>query len=229
MKIALLGLGKMGKMVQELAPARHHETLPISRNTSEELKKTLLQKADIAIDFSHPSAVLPHLQLCIEQRINLVIGTTGWDEHLPEIKALLANSSIGCLYGPNFSIGIAFFKRIAAHAASLLAPDYDLAGIEYHHRTKVDAPSGTSKELVREISQTHPSYLHFQFSSVRCGHITGIHTLLFDSPTDTITLTHQSRHRQGYALGALKAAEWLQNKQGYYSFSDYLGASDHAH
>lgn len=220
MKIALLGYGKMGKLVRELAEQKGHEIIVCNRNLS---TNNQAKDADVAIDFSHAEAVPLHVDLCIQHKIPLVIGTTGWHNQYNSIKQKIEKSEIGCLYAPNFSIGIALFKQVVAHAASLLLHhNYDLSGIEYHHREKVDAPSGTAKALTEQIIDSYPHLKDFCFSSVRCGHIPGTHTLLFDGPIDTITLTHQSRNRTGYADGAITAAGWIKDKKGFFNLDDLM-------
>ncbi len=229
MKIALIGYGKMGQLIAQLAPHRGHEIVaaisPSSKNINEQLSQ--LQEADIWIDFSHPDAVLDHLRKSIALKKPLVIGTTGWDDQLQLAKELVASSSIACLYAPNFSIGVHLFKKIVSYAAQLIAPftEYDLSGIEYHHKHKLDAPSGTAKALTSSIMQHLPHLADFQFSSVRCGYIPGTHTLCLDSPVDTITLTHQARSREGFAYGALTAAEWLKNRKGFFTLDDLIPIS----
>lgn len=224
MKIALIGYGKMGQLIAQLAPHKGHEIVAIISRTTKTVHEQLdqLRAADIWIDFSHPDAVLEHLRQSIAQEKPLIIGTTGWENQLQLAKELVAASSIGCLYAPNFSIGIHLFKKIVSYAAQLIAPfaEYDLSGIEYHHKHKLDAPSGTAKALSSSITHHLPHLEGFQFSSVRCGHIPGTHTILLDSPVDTITLSHQARNREGFAYGALTAAEWLLNKKGFFTLDD---------
>lgn len=229
MKIALIGYGKMGRLIAQLAPHRGHEIIAIVSRSTKDTDSQLnhLHEADILIDFSHPEAVLNHLHQSIALKKPLVIGTTGWDNQLALVKELVASSSIGCLYAPNFSIGVHLFKKIVSYATQLIAPfaEYDLSGIEYHHKQKLDAPSGTAKALSSTIMEHLPHLKDFQFSSVRCGHIPGTHTLHLDSPVDTITLTHQARNREGFAHGALTAAEWLKNKKGFFTLDDLIPIS----
>ncbi len=221
MKIALHGYGKIGKLVDQIAQQAGHEILPINRKTPREDTQKYLQTADLAIDFSSSEAVPHFVDLCIQHKKNLVIGTTGWDAHLEPIKKKVLQSGIGCIYSPNFSIGVALFKQIVAHAANILLKDYDISGIEYHHKQKADAPSGTAKALSNMINSSHPN-VDLNFSSIRCGHIPGTHTIIFDGEVDSITMTHEARNRMGFAHGALRAAEWIQNKKGFYIIDDFI-------
>lgn len=226
MKIALLGYGKMGQLVEEEAHAKGHKIIArFSRQlgTLQE-RKDELNQADLAIDFSQTASVLPHLKICLELNKPIVIGTTGWDEQLHIAQEMVIKSNGSCLYAPNFSIGVYLFQQIANYAASLLQPfqEYDVAGIEYHHREKLDKPSGTAKALSRNLLKHMPRINDLHFSSVRCGHIPGTHTLHFDSQFDALTLTHEARNRQGFAQGAIAAAEWLLPRQGFFSIDEMM-------
>jgi 4-hydroxy-tetrahydrodipicolinate reductase len=226
MKIALLGYGKMGKLVAQLAPSNGHHISACFSPQQGMLKERLIELAavDLAIDFSHASAVLPHLELCLHLNKPLVIGTTGWEEQLPLAKKMVQNSQNACLYAPNFSIGVYLFQQLVTYAATLFQPfsHYDVGGIESHHRHKQDQPSGTAKMLTQQILQHMPRLQDFNFSSVRCGEIPGTHTICFDSAVDTLTLTHQARSREGFAQGALLAAEWLLPRQGFFTLEDMM-------
>jgi 4-hydroxy-tetrahydrodipicolinate reductase len=226
MKIALLGYGKMGQLVEQAAQAKGHQIvarfsrqLGMAQDRQQDLKQ-----ADLAIDFSQAACVLPHLELCLALGKPLIIGTTGWEEQYSFAKEMVAQHKGSCLYAPNFSIGVYLFQQIVAYAASLMQPfkDYDVSGIEYHHRQKLDKPSGTAKALSQNLLKHMPRVQDFSFSSVRCGHIPGTHTLHFDSPVDTLVLTHEARNRQGFAHGAIVAAEWLLNRQGFFSIDDMM-------
>ena len=231
MKIALLGYGKMGQLVEQFAHARGDQVIArFSRQLgSLQERKEELAQADIAIDFSHPLSVLSHLKFCLTLNKPLVIGTTGWEKEQSIAQELVEKAKGSCFYAPNFSIGIYLFQHIVAYTASLIHPfqEYDVSGIEYHHRQKVDAPSGTAKVLTHQLLKQMPRLQHFQFSIVRGGYFPGTHTLHFDSPIDTLTLTHTARSREGFAQGALMAAEWLLPRQGFFSMEDmmcdYLG------
>lgn len=223
MKIALFGYGKMGKLIEKLATSRHHDVVAII--DSDRPASNSIANADVCIDFSHPSCALQNIQTAATHKKNIVMGTTGWHDHLEEAKEIVANSKIGCLYSPNFSLGIALFTTLAEEAAALISAtgSYEIAGIELHHKNKVDAPSGTAKAIAERVNAQlpHPSK-HVQFTSIRTGHFAGTHSLIFDSTVDTITFTHEAKNREGFALGALQAAEWLQGKRGFFTMQDFI-------
>jgi len=202
MKIALFGHGKMGKMVEKMASDLSHSIVDI-------------QDADICIDFSHHTVVLQHVQQAAETQIPIVIGTTGWEAGIESAKEIVKRYAIGALYSANFSLGVAYFQQLLKQARALFS-EYEIAGVEYHHSQKKDAPSGTAKTLASALKMKTP------FTSVRCGWITGKHEVIFDSPFDTVTLIHEAHNREAFARGALTAAEWLQNKKGWYTFDDML-------
>jgi 4-hydroxy-tetrahydrodipicolinate reductase len=217
MKIGLIGYGKTGKMVEKYAQIRGHEIVGIA--TSKDSLDTL-QEADVCIDFSHPEATLKNIKHLANLGKNVVIGTTGWYDALEAVDDLVKKSNIGLLYGPNFSIGVQLFNKILFDAAKLLKnhSQYDIAAVEEHHNQKVDAPSGTALKLSKTILDA--SGKKIAFSTIRCGSIPGTHTIIFDSPADTLTLSHQARNREGFAEGAVIAAEWLLGKKGIYRFED---------
>lgn len=225
MKIALLGYGKMGQLIEEIATRKgHHIVARFSRQLgtlSERLPE--LECADLAIDFSHAATVEQHVEACLALQKPLVIGTTGWEEKYEQISQKVQQAQGSCLYAPNFSIGAYLFRQMVDYAAKLVQPftEYDVGGMESHHRHKADQPSGTAKELTHVILQQMPRVNDFTFSSLRCGHMPGTHTLYFDSSMDTLTLTHQARNREGFAQGALLAAEWLLPRRGFFTF-DHL-------
>lgn len=227
MKIALLGYGKMGRLIEQSAIAHGHEItgrFSLQHGIASH-RPNALASADIAIDFSHASAVLPHLDLCLSMGKPLLIGTTGWEDQLPEAQQIIGESpAIGCLYAPNFSLGFCLFQKIIAYAASLLQsfPSYDVCGIESHHKEKKDSPSGSAKALIRTVLNNMPRLTTLPFSSVRCGHIPGNHSLLFDSPADTITLTHEARSREGFVQGVFTAVDWLVDKKGLFTLDDMI-------
>lgn len=224
MKIALIGYGKMGKLIEQLAKENGDSIVAIiTRRDQYSSKKSAFLTADVCIDFSHPSMLQENVQFCKELKKPIVIGTTGCEDQMINIQKEIKDSTIGCFYSPNFSIGINLFMQMLNQALKLIEGfyEYDVAGIEYHHNKKTDRPSGTAIALTNQIKQTINNE-HFTFESVRCGHIPGTHTILFDSPVDTITLTHTARNREGFAQGALKAAKWLIGKQGFYTMQDLI-------
>jgi 4-hydroxy-tetrahydrodipicolinate reductase len=228
MKIALLGYGKMGRMVEEAALKRGHI---ISAKSIAEITPD----ADICIDFSHPDAVMNNVKCAASIKKNIVIGTTGWDHIFQQVVDAVQQHQIGMLHSPNFSIGVYLFHLIVEQAAALVNQNdlYDVSGLEVHHSQKQDSPSGTALSLAKLLMSRiqrktslitqlngpiQPHELHFP--SVRCGYHPGTHTITFDSPADTITLSHSARNREGFALGAVMAAEWVQGKKGIYTFKD---------
>jgi len=222
MKIALFGQGKMGQLIAQLACSQGHTV--VARFSKKHATFEELKQADLALDFSHPTAVLTHVQACLAYQKPLIIGTTGWDTQVSDVRHLVEQGQIGCLAAANFSLGIHLFKSLVKQAATLFNPhpQYDVAAVEYHHRQKVDHPSGTALTLAEEIKRQMPRLQSLDFTSVRCGAIPGTHEILFDSFSDTITLTHQARNREGFAQGALLAAEWLLPRQGYFTLDDFL-------
>lgn len=224
MKLALLGYGKMGKMVEQAALARGHQIVLIHNKTN--AKPIDLSEADLCIDFSHPDCVLTHIKLAADYKKNIIVGTTGWDQSFPVVDQLVKKAGIGLLYAPNFSIGVHLFLKVVAEAAKLISQfnDYDVALLESHHRKKVDSPSGTAKALVNVLlkEMKNKKQDQLQVASLRCGSIPGNHSIIFDSAVDTITLSHEARSREGFASGAVLAAEWLLGKKGLFSLEDLL-------
>lgn len=214
MKLALVGYGKMGKLIEKTALQEGHTVEAIITSAAPNWQS--LSTVDMVIDFSHATATLATVKACIEHKKNLVIGTTGWDQELEEVKQLIQNSSIGAFFSPNYCLGMQLFFQLLQHAASLYLgfPDYDAALLETHHRQKKDAPSGTALHIAKLLKE-HIDPLSIQ--SLRIGSIPGTHTLTFDSPFDTITLSHQAKSKEGFAIGAVRTAEWLLGKQGFHT------------
>ncbi|MCX6734689.1 MAG: 4-hydroxy-tetrahydrodipicolinate reductase [Candidatus Peregrinibacteria bacterium] len=247
MKIALLGFGGMGKVVRTIVLERGHEVPVIvdpsaKEATTAKLDVSALKGVDVAIDFSNGDSVIENLKICKEAGVNLVEGATGWYEKLDEIKKVVGSKDtggqIGFLWSSNFSIGVNMYFKIVEAAAKLVNKfdEYDVWGTEIHHYNKADSPSGTAKTLEkillenierktavvedkldrkREMNEIH-------FASVRGGLVNFGHTIGFDSAADRITITHEARCRDGYALGAVKAAEWINGKKGYFEMEDFL-------
>jgi 4-hydroxy-tetrahydrodipicolinate reductase len=218
MKLAIVGYGKMGRLIEELAPASGIEIAGRF-----DIGKPL-ERGDfrVAVDFTMPTAIVGNVRRAAELGVNVVIGTTGWYEHLPAVREIVESSGIGVVYGANFSVGVNLFFRIVKQAAEMIAahPEYDPYLLEMHHRHKMDAPSGTAvvlKKLLRE-----PYGRDIAASSVRAGEIPGTHEVGFDSEADTITLTHTARGRKGFALGALLAAKWIEGRTGLHEFQEVL-------
>lgn len=222
MKIALIGYGKMGKMIEKSALERGHEI--VARINSSEWDHDALQRADVCIEFSHPEAAVNNITKLAKLKKNIVIGTTGWYPQLELIQSVVDEAGVGAIYSANFSIGVNLMIAIVDHAASVMNAfeEYDVACIEAHHKQKVDSPSGTAEMITKTIEGTMKRIDKVPISSVRCGSIPGTHTVLFDSPCDTISITHTARSREGFASGAVLAGEWLQGKKGLYTFAQCM-------
>lgn len=230
--LALLGYGQMGKVLAQLAPQRGFEiglVMDIDVNAqSRGLTREKLKGIDVCIDFTTPEAVVENVHRVAALGVNLVVGTTGWQKHLPEVRKVVEQAGVGMVHAPNFSIGVNLFYRLARAAAEIFAPFpmYDPFLTESHHKMKKDAPSGTALEVARQIQ---PYFLDrdIPVASVRAGYIPGTHELGFDSEADSVMLRHTAHGRQGFAEGALYAARWIVGKKGFYSFAEVLelGAS----
>jgi 4-hydroxy-tetrahydrodipicolinate reductase len=217
--LALVGYGKMGRMVDSLAPEYGFTVIArvdIGRDEP-------LDNAGVAIEFSTPAAVVGNIRKLAERRIPAVVGTTGWLEHLEEAKRVVAENDSALIWSPNFSVGVNVFERLVTEAARLLKDEkeYGAWAWEIHHITKKDAPSGTLLRLVETMKKA--GYERgISTASNRAGAHPGTHEIGFDSAADTITLRHSARSREGFARGALKAAQWIIGRKGFYEFSDAL-------
>lgn len=222
MKIALIGYGKMGQMIEKAAISRGHTI--VAKMTSKQWDREALLDADICIEFTRPECVLENIRKIAELKKDVIIGTTGWQDQSEEIQSIIKEHQIGALYSPNFSIGVNLLLEILTKASKIMNAfkQYDVAGIDFHHIEKKDSPSGTSLAIARTIEENMDRIEKVPFSSVRCGSIPGTHTVIFDSPCDTISITHEARNREGFAQGAVQAAEWLRGRKGFYTFSDCL-------
>ncbi|MDR2369886.1 MAG: 4-hydroxy-tetrahydrodipicolinate reductase [Treponema sp.] len=238
MNIAIIGCGKMGRIVERAARERGHRVSVVVdpfitgsevpagtllRKTVEEAEN--LHEADVAIEFSQPGAAADNIKALAKRRIPAVSGTTGWYGRMDEVKEAVNAAGSSLLWAANFSLGVNIFYRIAFNAAALMDPfdEYDAGGFEAHHNKKADSPSGTAKTLaegiikrmerkkkpVYETLDRPPLPGEFHFPSLRVGSLPGTHALVFDSPADTIEIRHTARSREGFASGALVAAQWL--------------------
>jgi 4-hydroxy-tetrahydrodipicolinate reductase len=237
MKIALIGYGKMGHAIEEIALQRGHEIVlkigieNIQDNTIENIKK-----ADVAIEFTGPEIAYDNVIRCLDAGVPVVSGSTGWLQRFDEAKAHCIKKNGALLYASNFSVGVNIFFAINKKLAELMAPhkEYDVSLTEIHHTQKKDAPSGTAitlaegilnvidqkKKWVNEVSK-NPEDL--QIISERIDPAPGTHTITYTSDIDDIEIKHTAHNRKGFATGAVLAAEFLQNKKGIYSMSDVLG------
>lgn len=227
MKLAIVGYGKMGKLVESLAPEFGFEVplkLDIDNNVNGAgITRENFREIDVAIEFSTPSTAVDNIERISALGVNLVVGATGWLDQLPRVRAAVERASTGLVYSPNFSVGMNVFSKIVEVAARWLQnePDYDAWAYEIHHKMKKDAPSGTLLKLVEVMQQAGYSK-RIDVASNRAGAIPGEHRIGFDSEADTITLTHTARSRVGFARGALKAAQWVKGKKGVHEFADVL-------
>ena len=226
-RLAIIGYGKMGILVERFAPEFGFQVaLKLDLFNNENFQGHTAENfrgIDVAIDFSSPAAVLRNAEGIAPLGVNLVIGATGWLDRLNEVKSVVERNGIGAVWSPNFSIGVNAFFRIVAEAARLLAaqPAYDAWGWEIHHASKKDAPSGTLLKLVDEMKKAGYARL-IDTASNRAGAHPGTLEIGFDSAADTITLRHTARSREGFARGALQAAQWIAGKKGFYEFSDVV-------
>ena len=221
MNLLILGRGKMGALVEELARGRKHtvHAVDIDENLhAAALTKEKLRHVDVVIDFTTPAAVMENIEGCVRAQKNLVVGTTGWYDEIPTVRAMVEKSGIGLVFAANFSIGVNLFFEIAKTAAAALRLDYSGKISERHHIHKKDAPSGTAIMLSKVLHLAAGKKLEIE--SFREGEVVGVHELAFDSVNDTITLRHDAKSRRGFAEGAVRAAEWLNGKKGFYDFKD---------
>jgi 4-hydroxy-tetrahydrodipicolinate reductase len=219
MNLLILGNGKTGSLVAEVARQRRHQvrTLDVDENANASaLTPAFLAPFDVAIDFTTPSAVVANAEACIRARKNIVVGTTGWYEQLPRLREMALSAKMGFLYGSNFSIGVNLFFEIVATAAAALKYDYTGEIFERHHVTKKDAPSGTAITLQQIVRDSGGQKL--EIVSFREGDAVGMHEVVFNSAGDRIYLCHDAKSRLGFAQGAVRAAEWLAGKTGFYEF-----------
>jgi 4-hydroxy-tetrahydrodipicolinate reductase len=219
MNLLILGRGKTGSLVADVARARRHHVRVLSTAENADasgLTAEALAPIDAVIDFTTPSAAVANAEACIRARKNIVVGTTGWYDHLPRLREMALSAKTGFLYGSNFSIGVNLFFEIAATAGTALKFDYSGQIFERHHAQKKDAPSGTAitvQNIVREAGGGE-----LEIVSFREGDAVGMHELVFNSPSDRIYLCHDAKSRQGFAEGAVRAAEWLAGKTGFFEF-----------
>ena len=223
-KLALVGYGNMGRLLERLAPDFGFEVAlkldEFNNIDGEGITAENFQGVDVAVDFSIPTVVAENAEKIASLGVNLVIGTTGWLDQLPRVEAALERDKIGVVHGANFSVGVLAFYGIVAAAARILADqdDYDCWAYEAHHNKKKDAPSGTMLRLLQVMKDNgYPG--DPDVATNRVGAMPGMHEIGFDSEADTIRLSHTARSRMGFARGALRAARWVIGKQGLYEFS----------
>ncbi|HSB14755.1 MAG TPA: dihydrodipicolinate reductase C-terminal domain-containing protein [Bryobacteraceae bacterium] len=227
MNLAIVGYGKMGRLIEQLAPEYGFTvTLKLDEFNNanyEGITADNFRGVDVAIDFSIPPVVVSNVERISALGVNVVEGTTGWLGQLDHVKSVVEKAGTGMVWSPNFSIGVNVFLRLVAEAARLLKdePSYGAWGWEIHHSTKKDAPSGTLLKLFGEMKKAGYGR-PIDASSNRAGTHPGTHEIGFDSAADTITLRHSARNREGFARGALKAAQWVVGKKGFFEFSEIM-------
>jgi len=243
MNVSIIGYGKMGHIVEEIALKRgltiKSKIDPIAEGAEyEEINKESLKDVDVCIEFSTPEVAIENIKKVALLGKNHVFATTGWYDRINEVKKIIKNAKTGFIYASNFSVGVNIFFRIVENAAKIInnLEEYDVFGYEIHHNRKKDSPSGTAKSIAKILldnierkdtlieekldRQIKPNELHF--ASVRGGDVPGTHVVGFDSAADTIELKHTARTREGLALGSLMAAEWLKGRTGFYSIEDMM-------
>jgi len=221
MNLLVLGRGKTGSLVAEVAHSRRHHVrvLFAAENAGgSALTPDTLAATDVVIDFTTPSAVVANVEACIHAKKNLVVGTTGWYDQVPRLREMVTSAETGFLYGSNFSIGVNLFFEIAATAGVALKYDYSGQIFERHHAEKKDAPSGTAVTIQQIVRESGGREKELEIVSFREGDAVGMHELVFNSPDDRIYLCHDAKSRRGYAEGAVRAAEWLAAKKGFFEF-----------
>jgi 4-hydroxy-tetrahydrodipicolinate reductase len=221
MRLLILGRGKTGSLVAEVARTRRHHVKVVGareNNACNALTLEALAEIDLVIDFTTPTAVLANMDACLRAKKNMVVGTTGWHGEVSRIRADVEKAGIGFLYGANFSIGVNLFYDIVRASAEACRHNYHGQIFERHHHHKQDAPSGTAVVLRQIIQECGGADL--EITSFREGEVVGLHEVTFDSPADRIYLCHDAKSRKGFAEGAVLGAEWLGTRKGFYEFKD---------
>ena len=230
MKIALFGYGKMGKTIEQIALQKGH-TIVLKTSGKSSLEKII--EADVAIDFSTPKAAASNIKFCLERQIPIVCGTTGWLDNYNEIINFCNKCNGAFIYASNFSIGVNIFFKMNEYLAKLMKPwkEYQVTLEETHHTEKLDTPSGTAITLAEDIIKNSDNKSwnlkkakkkNIMITSKRVTNVKGTHTINYQSEIDTISIQHEAKSREGFALGALIAAEWLVGKKGVFSMKDVL-------
>ena len=245
MRIALLGYGRMGHTVEDVAVSRGHEVIrridPASPDTDDPDRP--LENADVAFVFTTPEAVWESVTMAAEAGVDLVVGSTGWSDHLREVESAVQSAGIGMIHSPNFSMGVYVFRRLAAAAARMIdgLEGYDVRVHETHHEHKLDHPSGTAialaEILVGGLSSKHrweeeeergvgSDAGTLYVACTRTGEVAGIHEIEITGPDDRLALKHVAKGRRAFAKGAVAAAEWIHGRKGIYTMDDWLGGAD---
>lgn len=246
MKIALIGYGRMGHVIEKVAVERGHEIVcRIDRDSTGDFGSETFRSADVAIEFTAPTAAKENVLRCFAEEVPVVSGTTGWNDVLPEMKKLCDEGKGTLLQASNFSVGVNMFMAVNSLLAEMMNafPQYKPHMVETHHVHKLDHPSGTAvtlaEQIIKETSRISswcepeegvcPASGALEIEHIRTGEVPGIHTIVWDSPEDSITITHSAKTREGFALGAVMAAEWLSSRKGWHTigemFSEIVNAS----
>lgn len=234
MKIALIGYGKMGKTIEQIAKDRGHEIVSIiDIDNLQDFESEAFKSADVAIEFTRPDVALGNVRKCFAARVPVVVGTTGWN--LNDVKEELEANGNTLFWASNFSLGVNIFAAVNRYLAKIMNgfPEYNVEMEEVHHIHKLDAPSGTAITLAEDIlknldrkqawtKETENRASDLAIKSIREGEVPGIHTITYDSPVDSITITHDAKSRAGFALGAVVAAEFTAGKKGLLGMCDML-------
>jgi 4-hydroxy-tetrahydrodipicolinate reductase len=223
MRLLILGRGKTGSLVAEVAREREHqiEIAGAAENaTGAALTADKLHNVEVVIDFTAPHSVLANIEACVEAGKNIVVGTTGWHSEVEQVRQLVEQRGTGLLYGSNFSIGVNLFYDAARAAAAALQHGYSGQIFERHHARKKDAPSGTAIVLQQMMHEAGGKHDDLEIISFREGEVVGMHEVVLESSADRIYLCHDAKSRRGFAEGAVRAAEWLAGKKGFYDFKD---------
>jgi 4-hydroxy-tetrahydrodipicolinate reductase len=221
MQFLVLGAGKTGSLVPKIAHERGHrvEVVRAAENlNASALTAERLSPIDVVIDFTEPECVIENIRACVAAGKNMVVGTTGWYDSLPYVRSEVEKNNTGFVYGPNFSIGVNLFLDVVRAAAPALQHRYSGHIYERHHANKKDAPSGTAAAMQQILQADNKTEI--EITSFREGDVVGMHELVFDSPADSIYLCHDAKSRRGFAEGAVRAAEWLIGKRGFFEFQD---------
>ncbi len=232
MKIALVGYGKMGKIIDEIATSRGHEVVAKLNETP---TKENLNHPDVVIEFSQPEVAFNNIKTCLENKIPVVCGTTGWLHQKPEIENVAIENGTAFIYGSNFSLGVNLFFALNEKLANLMKNfnEYNIQLEEIHHTHKKDAPSGTAISIAEGIIKNNPKFNnwklhetendHLGIFAIREDEVPGTHSVYYRSEVDEIEIKHTAYNRNGFALGAVIASEWIIGKQGVFSMNDVLG------
>jgi 4-hydroxy-tetrahydrodipicolinate reductase len=236
MRIAIIGYGKMGKAIEKLALEKNHKViLSIDNEKDWEEKQDELKSCDVAIEFSTPETVLSNIKKCFEINLPIITGTTGWHNQINEVKSWCKEYNASLFYASNFSVGVHIFFKINTALAEIVNNfnQYDVSLTEKHHTQKLDSPSGTAINLLQQIIDKHQGKRTWEegestdkntipVESIREGDIIGTHSIKWESDVDSIKIKHKAKTRDGFALGAIQAAEWVKDKKGVFTMDDML-------